>query len=98
MSDLIHELIFKSADRAPDSDALIYQDQKISYAVMAGAIESVAAALFSLGLDRNQRLAVYLEKSGGSNRFIWYRCCKRSICTYQSFSKTRTSGPYITGL
>ena len=63
MSDLIHELIFKSADRAPDSDALIYQDQKISYAVMAGAIESVAAALFSLGLDRNQRLAVYLEKN-----------------------------------
>ena len=45
MSDLIHELIFKSADRAPDSDALIYQDQKISYATMARAIDTNATCI-----------------------------------------------------
>ena len=62
MSDLIHKLISKSADQTPDSDALIYQGSRKDYATLAGEIENVASNLLSLGFNRSERLAVYLEK------------------------------------
>jgi acyl-CoA ligase (AMP-forming) (exosortase A-associated) len=62
MSDLIHKLIFKSADHTPDAEALVYQEHKKDYAAVAREVGSVASALLSLGLCRSERLAVYLEK------------------------------------
>ncbi|SCY66231.1 acyl-CoA ligase (AMP-forming), exosortase A-associated [Nitrosospira sp. Nl5] len=62
MSDLIHKLIFTSADRFSDKDALVYQGNRISYAALAEEIESVGTAMLALGLDRSERVAVYLEK------------------------------------
>ena len=62
MSNLIHKLIYKSADHTPEAEALVYQEQKKDYATVAKEVESVASALFSLGLCRSERLAVYLEK------------------------------------
>ena len=62
MSNLVHNLIYKSANQAPDSDALVYQGSRKSYATLAGEVENVASNLISLGLCRSERLAVYLEK------------------------------------
>ncbi len=62
MSNLIHKLIFKSADHTPDAEALVYQEHKKDYATVAREIGNVASALLSLGLCRSERLAVYLEK------------------------------------
>ena len=62
MSNLVHKLIFKSADQTPDSDALIYQGSRKDYAALAGEVENVASNLLSLGFCRSERLAVYLEK------------------------------------
>jgi len=62
MSDLVHKLIYKSANQSPDSDALVYQGSRKNYATLSGEVESVASNLISLGLCRSERLAVYLEK------------------------------------
>ncbi len=62
MSNLVHELIFKSANNTPDAEALVYQENKKNYATVAREIENIASALLSLGLCRSERLAVYLEK------------------------------------
>ncbi|MDP2225484.1 acyl-CoA ligase (AMP-forming), exosortase A system-associated [Nitrosomonas sp.] len=62
MTDLIHDLIFKAADHTPDAEALLYQDQTMSYSFLAGEIETKANGLRALGLSRSERVAVYLEK------------------------------------
>ena len=62
MTDLIHDLIFKAADHTPDAEALLYQDQTLSYSFLAGEIETKANGLRALGLSRSERVAVYLEK------------------------------------
>ena len=62
MSNLVHKLIYKSANQAPDLDALVYRGTKKDYATLSEAVENVASNLISLGLHRNERLAVYLEK------------------------------------
>jgi acyl-CoA ligase (AMP-forming) (exosortase A-associated) len=62
MSNLVHKLIYKSANQAPDSDALVYRGTRKDYATLSGEVESVASNLISLGLCRSERLAVYLEK------------------------------------
>ncbi|MDQ3185404.1 MAG: acyl-CoA ligase (AMP-forming), exosortase A system-associated, partial [Pseudomonadota bacterium] len=62
MPDLVHKLIFKSADRFSDTEALVYQGNRMSYPALAEEIESVGRAMRALGLDRGERVAVYLEK------------------------------------
>ncbi|TXI19959.1 MAG: acyl-CoA ligase (AMP-forming), exosortase A system-associated [Nitrosomonas sp.] len=62
MTDLIHDLIFTAAEQSPNVPALTYQDQSISYAILASEIEIKAGGLLSLGLGRRERVAVYLEK------------------------------------
>ena len=62
MAELLHELIFDSALRAPQSDALSYRGQCLDYSGLAGKVESAAGALLALGLSRGERVAVYLEK------------------------------------
>jgi acyl-CoA ligase (AMP-forming) (exosortase A-associated) len=62
MADLVHKLIFKSVDRFPDAEALVYQENRTSYAALAERTESFGKALLALGLDRGERVAVYLEK------------------------------------
>ncbi|MBA2659909.1 MAG: acyl-CoA ligase (AMP-forming), exosortase A system-associated [Nitrosospira sp.] len=62
MADLVHKLIYKSADRFSDAEALVYQENRTNYADLAERIESAGKALLALGLDRDERVAVYLEK------------------------------------
>lgn len=62
MTDLVYDLIFSSAERLPDAVALSYQDQSMSYAVLAKEIEAKAGGLQATGLSRGERVAVYLEK------------------------------------
>ncbi|HQT26890.1 MAG TPA: AMP-binding protein, partial [Burkholderiales bacterium] len=62
MAELLHELIFDSAMRAPDDDALAYQGACLNYSELAENVEAAASALLDLGLSRGERVAVYLEK------------------------------------
>ena len=62
MTHLIQDLVFESANRFPDKEALVYQRNRLSYADLAVEIDSVRKSLLALGLDRGERVAVYLEK------------------------------------
>jgi len=62
MSDLIHDFIFTSAQRTPAAQALVHGDVRLDYAALAEQVRRAAAALLGAGLERGERVAVYLEK------------------------------------
>ena len=62
MADLVHELIFRAAERTPESEALACDGRRLSYAQLANQTRVVAQGLLNLGLCSGERAAVYLEK------------------------------------
>jgi len=62
MPTLIHDLIIESAARTPQAPALSYQGALLTYRALARAVRDMASALLVLGLQRGERVAVYLEK------------------------------------
>lgn len=62
MAQLIHDLIYSSANRMPEKMALSYQNKSITYAELAKEIEIIAGGILDIGLGRHERVAVYLEK------------------------------------
>jgi acyl-CoA ligase (AMP-forming) (exosortase A-associated) len=61
-SFLLPDLVSRSANRDPDSTALAYGQQSMSYAELQRSIEGLVAGLLDLGLQRGERIAIYLEK------------------------------------
>jgi acyl-CoA ligase (AMP-forming) (exosortase A-associated) len=59
---LLHELVHRAAARAPADVALTARGLHTGYAELADAIGRFATGLFRLGLQRGERVAVYLEK------------------------------------
>src|SRR5215471_1214151 len=62
MPDLLHNLIARSASRSPEAKALGFQRRSLSYASLAQDVDRAAAAYIGLGLQRSERVAVYLDK------------------------------------
>lgn len=62
MSDLVHDLIFTTARRTPDAEALVHGAERLSYQALAAAVRAAAAALLGTGIGARERVAVYLEK------------------------------------
>jgi acyl-CoA ligase (AMP-forming) (exosortase A-associated) len=62
MPILVHDFIFASAQRTPNAEALTYQDQRLDYASLAQEVQACATRFCELGLQRGERVAVYLEK------------------------------------
>ncbi|MDX9885123.1 acyl-CoA ligase (AMP-forming), exosortase A system-associated [Thauera sp.] len=59
---LLHHLITASAQRNPDAPALTFSGATQSYAELDAAIARFAAGLAGLGLERSERVAIYLDK------------------------------------
>jgi len=62
MADLLHELIFDAAGHSPQKTALIYRDTVLDYATLSTRTITLAGSLAQLGLARNSRVAVWLDK------------------------------------
>ncbi len=62
MAGLLHELIFESANRQPDQPALQYKSQTLRYRELAERIKIFSHALMDMGIDRSDRVAIYLPK------------------------------------
>ena len=62
MSELLHELILHSADRTPGSNAILLKKDAVDYQSLAQSIEKTASGLIDLGLQANERVAIYLPK------------------------------------
>ena len=63
MSQLVHDLLFEAARRAPGAEALVHGARRLDYAALAEVVRGAAGALLRQGLGRQERLAVYLEKN-----------------------------------
>jgi acyl-CoA ligase (AMP-forming) (exosortase A-associated) len=62
MTELLPDLIIGSARRLPDAPALRAGNHSLSYAALAARVEDVAHGFLALGLERGERVAIYLEK------------------------------------
>ena len=62
MSALLYEPLFESAHRTPESRALVQKDQRLSYTSLAGLTDRFSSALTALGLERHDRVAIFLPK------------------------------------
>ena len=58
----LHHLLQQRADSHPEAPALTYKNTTLSYAELWRQVCGVAAKLAELGLEREQRVAVFLEK------------------------------------
>ena len=61
-STLLPELISLAAERNPGAPALTYAKHTLSYGELQGEIARFTSGLLSLGLQRGERVAIYLEK------------------------------------
>jgi len=61
-STLLHELIAVAAQRTPQAIALTYGADSLSYQELQAATSHFSAGLMQLGLQRGERVAIYLEK------------------------------------
>jgi len=61
-TDLLHELISVAAERAPEALALSSGKSSVTYAQLHHDVDRVASGLLGLGLQRGDRVAVFLEK------------------------------------
>ncbi|MBL8391277.1 MAG: acyl-CoA ligase (AMP-forming), exosortase A system-associated, partial [Candidatus Accumulibacter sp.] len=61
-ASLLPDLIRCSASRQPEACALTYGKQSMSYGELQSAVAGFAGGLIDLGLQRGERVAIYLEK------------------------------------
>ena len=59
---LLHELVTHAAERSPDAPALTAGATHWRYGELAEAVRGFAAGLMDLGLQRGERVGIYLEK------------------------------------
>jgi acyl-CoA ligase (AMP-forming) (exosortase A-associated) len=63
MDSLIHHMLYTSAQRSPEKEALVYGEQRLDYAEVARLTSGVAAGLRRAGIARGDRVGIYLEAS-----------------------------------
>ncbi len=61
MNNIFH-FLGRSAEKRPQATALVDRELHLSYADFASAVERAAAGFVSLGLQRHDRVAIYLDK------------------------------------
>jgi acyl-CoA ligase (AMP-forming) (exosortase A-associated) len=62
MHTQLHDIVADSARRRPGAPAVTFKDTTVTYAALWDQLTAVAGGLRRLGLDRGDRVAVYLDK------------------------------------
>ena len=62
MPTLLHDFIFDAAARAPGAEALVHGAQRLDYEALARETVRAGQVLLAHGVERGERVAVYLEK------------------------------------
>lgn len=59
---LLHDLVYSMAEKNPESPALLYKKESLSFKQLANEVESFSQSICGLGLRLNERVATYLPK------------------------------------
>jgi acyl-CoA ligase (AMP-forming) (exosortase A-associated) len=59
---LLHDLIAVAAERNAQAPALVDRDSSTAYGSLLAQVEAFASTLVGLGIQRGERIAIYLEK------------------------------------
>ena len=63
MDHLIHHMLRAGARRLPEKEALVQRDCRLSYREVWRKVEGLAAGLMDEGVERGDRVGIYLEPS-----------------------------------
>ena len=63
MDYLIHHLLRTSAYRTPEKEALVHNNERLSYHEVARRVGGLAVGLQQAGLQRGDRFGIYLDPS-----------------------------------
>jgi acyl-CoA ligase (AMP-forming) (exosortase A-associated) len=63
MDFLIHHMLRTSAIRFPEKEALVHGEQRLTYSAVASQVAGLACGLREAGLQRGDRLGIYLDPS-----------------------------------
>jgi acyl-CoA ligase (AMP-forming) (exosortase A-associated) len=63
MDFLFHHMLRASAARFPGKEALVHGDQRLTYAEVNARVSGLAASLRGAGLQRGERVGIYLDAS-----------------------------------
>jgi acyl-CoA ligase (AMP-forming) (exosortase A-associated) len=63
MDFLIHHMLRASARRLPENEAIVHGDQRLTYAETARRVGGLAHGLREAGLERGDRVGIYLDAS-----------------------------------
>jgi len=61
MDFLFHHMLRSSVSRCPEKEALVHNDQSLTYAQVSARVAGLAAGLREAGLLRGERVGIYLE-------------------------------------
>jgi len=62
MARLLHELILEQAERRPAAVAIVHRQTTLNYTQLVDLMRTTARGLLALGLNRADRVAIYLPK------------------------------------
>ncbi len=62
MPTLLHHLVTETATQYPNNDALVFEEATVTYSSLIQLIDNFSSSLISLGLDKQDRVAIYLPK------------------------------------
>ncbi len=62
MNHLLHHLVLNTAAKTPNAPALSFQKDTRSYEGLAADVTAASRAFLGLGVERSERIAVYLDK------------------------------------
>jgi long-chain acyl-CoA synthetase len=71
MSMLLHHLLERTAARTPQQEALVFEDQRLSYADIKLQADRLAAALQQRGVQAGDRVATLLDNSVQAVVSLW---------------------------
>ena len=63
MGYLLHHLLIEACQNNPDKQAVVFEDQALTYRELNQASNKVAAALIDLGVTLGDRVGIYINKS-----------------------------------
>ena len=59
---LLHQLLSQSAVKHPDKEALVFKDDKMTYAELERESNRLAYSLSGIGIERGERIGIYMNK------------------------------------